>query len=246
MNVLRSLRRGTHKPRVPNRHENPNRVAKYDLRHILQATRDFLATDPRDKIYGVWGMTHEDSRQHIPPMSESENEKPKIVDVFRDATKVLLLNERTTKAYIYFPMGSRIRFKESFPSWIPNFAVLSERIPLKLPVVGHLQNWRTLQQHQAEDIEFVDDENKLRIYGFELDTIKYITKAPPTIPWTNPLHTISQIITTWLNCFLRKYYKTPSPTVLTPFVNLVGKARMRSQVIEFCHALVDIGKWPVW
>lgn len=42
VNMLRSLRRATHKPR----HENPDRVAKYDLQYILQATQEFLAVNP--------------------------------------------------------------------------------------------------------------------------------------------------------------------------------------------------------
>lgn len=242
VNMLRSLRRGTHKPR----YENPDRVAKYDLRYILQATREFLAVNPRDKIYGVLGMTHEDSRQHILPKNGYADElELKIVEVFRDATRVLLLNERTTEAYTYLPVGRRIRFKESFPSWIPNFAVSLERPPFMLPVVGQLQNWRTLHQHRAEDIEFVDGGDKLRVSGLVLDTIEHITKAPPAAPRTNPLRTVSQVITSWL-IYLRKYYNTPGPPFLVAFVNLVRTVRMRPQVIGFCQALINIGKWPAW
>jgi hypothetical protein len=227
-----------HKPRARNSPDSSDGLAKYDLRHIFLATRGFLATDPRDKIYGVLGMTHEESRRHVTPTYRAD-----IVSVFRDATMVLLKNERSTEIYAYLPAGRRKRFGEWFPSWIPNFAISMER-PLQV-FSGHLQNTKTFKQHraEAEDIELLDGGERLRIRGLLLDTVEHIVKAPPSVPRTNTLRTLSQVVTAWV-IFAYRYYNTSTVLSLArAFFSIKSIIQTRASLVELLQALVMIGKW---
>jgi hypothetical protein len=238
--MLRSLRRGSHRYRERNSVDDSEGLAKYDLRHIFLATREFLAGDPRDKIYGVLGLTHRDSRKLITPNYQTDT-----VSVFCEAAMVLLKHERSTEAYTYLPVGRRKRFGEWFPSWIPNFAVAMDR---SLPIrAGHLNMRQNVQQHRAgaEDIELLAGGRRIKVRGLLLDTVEYIVKAPPDHPQTNSLRTASQVVTAWVT-YVYKFYNTPGPPLIRALLTLVSMVRMRARLIGVFRALAYIGKWPAW
>ncbi|KAK3312908.1 heterokaryon incompatibility protein-domain-containing protein [Apodospora peruviana] len=85
LTMLNSLRRGIQK-HAPD-------PAHYDLAYLLYATRPFLATDARDKIYGVLAMAHKDTRAH--PLIRPDYTKS-VEQVFRDATVYLLKEAQAT------------------------------------------------------------------------------------------------------------------------------------------------------
>jgi len=93
----------------------------------LTRMRDFLATDPRDKIYGILGLSH--------VSGSALNIKP---DYTKTATEVFtetathLIHEGPVRFYDQFPLQSThsdhaalSSCTHTLPSWVPNFSITS-------------------------------------------------------------------------------------------------------------------------
>jgi hypothetical protein len=151
--------------------------ATYALRYALFATRIFNATDPRDKIYGVLGITHDKTQQMIAP-----NYTKSVENVFCDAMTHVLFEEESAAIYAWFPLERTSR--PTLPSWVPNFAAPRAVNYMRLPP---LIDADILIKHSAADLRLSGGGKKLIVKGQVLDIVETVVTLPARNPMGNAL-----------------------------------------------------------
>ena len=94
------------------------------LHEVLCATMDRKATNPRDHVYAILGMVKEIAAPIMPPWEPellAVDYGKSVGEIFRDATRFVMLNERTLTflADAYLTPSSH---NLGCPSWVPNWA----------------------------------------------------------------------------------------------------------------------------
>ncbi|KAK0702799.1 heterokaryon incompatibility protein-domain-containing protein [Lasiosphaeris hirsuta] len=140
----------------------------YALHSALYATRIFQATDPRDKVYGVLGMTNPESQAHIDP-----NYAKSVDEVFHDATLYILCHEATPAVYTFLPLDRSAR--PGLPSWVPDFANLAAGRYMGVPsLVDKGEDLR----HSGAEVRVSERGRRLMVRGVVLDVVEEAVKPP--------------------------------------------------------------------
>jgi hypothetical protein len=149
------------------------RKGKLNLSLLIRVTIQRFATDPRDKIYGLLGMTHND------PVLQPDYTLS-VAEVYTTATKAMLLQNRDLRVLSFLLDGGADR-EPNLPSWVLDFQNLTEarslaplcgfvedvceRIYSAAPIVGLDANFTP---------EFEDADRLLRLKGVALDIVRTI------------------------------------------------------------------------
>lgn len=216
---------------VTHQNSDPIRRSAHGLEHIVHATKGFLVTNPRDKVYGILAMLDPAVRNNV-----SVDYDKTVLEVFRDVTVYLLRNERRAHVYLVLPVGKSRRHSEPFPSWIPDFAVSLERSPF-MPATQLLTS-RSIPKHKAEEIELLSCGKRLLVRGLLLDTVQHIVKRPPTRQRI-PVRAFPQVLFTWLDR-ASLYYAEPGQHAWKTFAEVTQRLLLRAILIDYCRALVEI------
>jgi Heterokaryon incompatibility protein (HET) len=149
------------------------RKGKLNLSLLIRVTIERFATDPRDKIYGLLGMTNND------PVLQPDYTLS-VAAVYTTATKAMLLQNRDLRVLSFLVDGDVDR-EQNLPSWVLDFKNLSEdrsfatlcgfvedvceRIYSAAPIVGPDADFTS---------EFEDADRLLRLKGVALDIVRTI------------------------------------------------------------------------
>ncbi|KIW03599.1 uncharacterized protein PV09_05352 [Verruconis gallopava] len=131
--------------------------SKYEskLCHLLVNARGFECNDPRDKVYGLLGLTSD--------IKLTPDYTASVQDVYIQTTKALLMEGYLG---ILTACGDLGHYSKLLPSWVPDFSVSrNSSIPGKDQL---LQAWDS-QDHSP--LAFLDG-NILKIRAYEVDTVK--------------------------------------------------------------------------
>lgn len=156
--------------------------AKSSLDSLLLLTKDFQATDPRDKVFGLLGMAT-DCRQAIPPALKPDYLKS-TPDVFSDATRYIIKTSKCLDVLSHIGFVAPFEpppdaCKRHFPSWVPRWDLGTPRT---------LENYsNTVALGRVEDpysasgasVAALDDSHNslmsLRLQGLRIDRIKLLS-----------------------------------------------------------------------
>ena len=143
------------------------------LLDLLTLTRRAEATDPRDKIYGVLGLTRRARTGRELPDGVVPNYKKSVRSCMRDATRVMIQETVTLRAIAsplrYVSLDHRFR-DEAWPSWVPRWYA-SDR---------HNIDRLCVEMFSADDgvplstqlLNVADDHDLPIVEGFILDRVK--------------------------------------------------------------------------
>jgi hypothetical protein len=130
---------------------------------LLQHTKAFQATDPRDKIYGCLGLLTMGERETLRP----DYQKPAGL-LYLEVTKHLLGYSSNSFFSIFSVSRSEKLVSRALPSWVPDFSAretLSQTNP-------EMMLLRTGYTHGLRCVSFRDHNKILAITGIFLDTIE--------------------------------------------------------------------------
>lgn len=156
-------------------------AAKSDLQSLLLLTRDFQATDPRDKVFGVLGMAT-DCRSAMP-----DELKPSYLKstrrIFSDATKYTIrasqnLDVLSQIGYICSFEDSLRNSSSAFPSWVPRWDLGKATTFDASNTVfwGRLQSPFSASGSSVVERDTIHhDPDTLTLPGFRIDKIKRVS-----------------------------------------------------------------------
>jgi hypothetical protein len=127
--------------------------------HLLTYTKDFHATDPRDKVYGCVGLLPEFMRKAI----RLDYQKP-VERVYYDMAKYLLEKDSCS----FFGRYSFSKTGRACPSWVPDFAA-QDSLDLSNPMLFISRSSRT---YGRRCVSFQANTNALTISGILFDTVE--------------------------------------------------------------------------
>lgn len=128
--------------------------------HLLTCTKDFHATDPRDKVYGCVGLLAEFRRKSIGLDYQKSVER-----VYYDMAKYLLESDSCS----FFGRYSFSKTGRACPSWVPDFAAQDSLDPSNPLLFISRGSSRT---YGRRCVSFQDDTNALTISGILFDTVE--------------------------------------------------------------------------
>ena len=104
----------------------------------VAATRDKKATDPRDRLFALYGFMHDAGADHVAVADYSKSTEETFHQYARDY--VAYCNSVEIFSEVEEPCLRRLK---DVPSWVPNWAVMPHRMPL-LRMSGSLGGWKQL------------------------------------------------------------------------------------------------------
>ncbi|KAH8596691.1 heterokaryon incompatibility protein-domain-containing protein [Bisporella sp. PMI_857] len=138
----------------------PSTEIAESLNILLDFTKDFHATDPRDKVYGCLGLVSKVEREAVSP----EYQKP-TQQLYLEVTKYLLQHD----PYSFFSIHSVFRTGRSHgPSWVPDF---SAQVTLSPCNPGLKNLGRMCSPRGQRCVSFQDSNRTLAIDGIFIDKI---------------------------------------------------------------------------
>ena len=161
-----------------------NTSMRWPLLRLLGDARTFQATDPRDKVFGVLGLSEEGSKTPICSLLRPDYNKT-LAQVLSDLTRHFLecepgdpSQDRRLNIFQYVNHTERYVFDSEFPSWVPRWD--ERETVVDLGFEGHRASGMSHAQFRTP---FSRSEIVLR--GFKLGTVtsipKYRTKGSPSI-----------------------------------------------------------------
>jgi len=160
-------------------------TSQFSILRLLGLTRQFEATDPRDRIFALLGIPSADSS----PNNESHLLQPDyrmaIHDLYQKFARLILNRDKSLRILSAVQHGSHI--SESLPSWVPCWnSVYCHGLAPSEPGPNH----RAADGQPIEEIE-TDNVNHLVLRGIPFDAIARCTAI--ISPWSFELHQRSSI-----------------------------------------------------
>ena len=198
------------------------------LVELLPTSRELKSSDPRDKIYGILGLTSDATEVAFQP----DYTLP-VAEVYKKVTRFLIESKGVLDvlANVAFP-----RSITSLPTWVPDFSTSASYranlstnldIPIDLPFYKRLNTLRTPPR-------FSLDNCILYLEGHKIDTVDLLTSSLPLEPeadfnsillgWSSfatqhtPSHDSSPTIS--INDFSRTISTTPSTSEFENFSHI--------------------------
>ncbi|KAK8096028.1 heterokaryon incompatibility protein-domain-containing protein [Apiospora kogelbergensis] len=132
------------------------------LLHVLRLYRRKLASDPRDKLYGILGILPESIRQDFRP-----NYDKSVKNVYSDIVATLIYTTGRVDVIcdaIHFPLHTGAH---GLPSFVPDWSHIPQTSAL-----GHRLKFSASKGRRA-DAQFTDSQlSKLKFWGIYLDTVE--------------------------------------------------------------------------
>ena len=157
------------------RQENLAR-SKERLVELLPVSRELKSTDPRDKIYGILGLTSDATETAFQP-----DYTLSVADVYKRVTKSIIKSRGLLDilANVAFP-----RAIESLPSWVPDFSTPAPcnanlSVHLTMPIDFPFQKNSSFLPTPPR---FSPDVRILYLEGHKVDTIGLFTTTLPLFP----------------------------------------------------------------
>lgn len=146
------------------------------LLDLLQRTRNFKATNPRDKIYAIMGVSNENSMtseatfRAINPAGSLKVEYDKTTEeIYCDVTRCLILRNRGLEV-LSMVHHTDLLHRDGFPSWVPRFDE-----PKKVPFnIGGMGVFSAAGTHRSQErfIRRTPDPTLLTVYGVRIDDVR--------------------------------------------------------------------------
>ena len=199
-----------------NRPFNINRIrsdlaseAGMTLSGMVKRTINYLATDPRDRVYALFSTVTRDTALEI-------NYNLSKRKVYTAALKAILQQDGNL-SILSFITANESR-DESLPSWVPDLSGDRKMIPISAAPderVGRVYNASPPHRTFPEgSIQFQDDNTVLVLAGVTVDTIKCLGATAPDMRFAqisnNPLSSMKEAIYSWRSVledehFLKNY-----------------------------------------
>lgn len=90
--------------------------------HLLLTCLGLESTDPRDKIFGLYGLGKEEDRAVLAP-----DYSKSVVETYTDAAKLLILSTKTINILCINTCSKESRHSPIFPSWVPDWCLCESR-----------------------------------------------------------------------------------------------------------------------
>jgi hypothetical protein len=168
----------THRARSMEQTRSKLKNEKLSLSVLVRVTLERLATDPRDKVYGLLGMTP----SHF--VLQPDYSLP-VSKVYTTAMKAMLLQNKDLSTFTFLQY-SDVKRMRGLPSWVVNFKTLSENRS-SAAISGYFEGLSermysaTSKTNAGTEFfcEFDNDDNELRLTGSEIDVVWTIGEFEP-------------------------------------------------------------------
>ena len=144
------------------------------LTFLLEHGRVLDATEPRDKLYGLLGLTNWSCCDLEPPELLRVDYRKPISAVFRDAASLAIIESGTLQSFQFINRTTheeRVSDQETLPSWVPRWYELNEDI--KLFVSSVYSFWSPFEMDQSLLHDCVQPD-RLLLKGCALDSVSVI------------------------------------------------------------------------
>lgn len=164
---------------VGNAKETFQRNLRRPLIEMLFLFRNFQATDPRDKIFALYGVLHNDCRAGAIQPDYGLNPE----DVFRKTT-ISILDAECNLDILSGPVNGYVDpTNNQSPSWVACWTMKDTPSPLTYQHIGRDPQFQASASSQYNP-RFLEDQRIMEVDGFILDTITCV--AQPATPVQPP------------------------------------------------------------
>ncbi|TKW55313.1 Heterokaryon incompatibility protein 6, OR allele [Colletotrichum tanaceti] len=145
-------------------------LSEFSLLDVLVAFRDFNATDPRDKVYGLLGLVGEESLEGF----RGVDYKKSVVDVYADVVRTSVGASGNLASLCYAKHG-REYARNGFPSWVSRWD-MSENASSLLHSLS-LTAWENGDKHGLPSLAAFEPtaDGTVALSGVRFDTIAWAT-----------------------------------------------------------------------
>lgn len=149
-----------------------------DLLVMLRSFRQFSATDPRDKVFALYGMTN----SSLNDMDLTVNYRAKVEDIYVDVAKGIVKTCDTLD--ILSISKSRSDLAKRLPSWVPDWSDSSEQLHSYFAREDVESDEHPITPFNATGSSTVppptiSPTNRLTLRGYRLDIVKTLSRAVP-------------------------------------------------------------------
>lgn len=139
--------------------------------HILVNAREKKATNPKDKVFALYGLFQEMGV----PIPAPDYSKP-VEDVYREATRATITYDNNLYMLYHAPSDRR---RQDLASWVPDFA--EQGFSEGDPRYGFLRSRFTASALAPPKWSFSDNGKALKVVGKVIDTIIFRAEALPNL-----------------------------------------------------------------
>ncbi|EPE03839.1 HET domain-containing protein [Ophiostoma piceae UAMH 11346] len=185
----------------------------------LQTCRDKFATDPRDKVYGVLGVSPQDAQTAITP-----DYKMPIGEVYTKAAEYVITASRRLDIVchaLHYPVHVTAL---GLPTWVPDWSHISPMTAIDWPM-GRFRAGADMQEETS-----IADHGTLNVQAIFIDKIR--SRGIP-VGTTNTVHDMVMSFLHWFS-LLQERFKSKD------------NAELEIMEMEFCRLLVFDNMHPLY
>ncbi|TDZ58222.1 hypothetical protein CTRI78_v005628 [Colletotrichum trifolii] len=146
-------------------------LSESSLLEVLVEFRDFNATDPRDKVYGLLGLVNAGELEGFPIVDYNKS----VAEVYADVVKTSIAKTGHLGSLAYVKHGA-VHEKSDFPSWVPRWDVSEDVCSIFHSL--SLSAWVDGNKHGLPELrDFCPSDGKVALSGVRFDTIAWMTEA---------------------------------------------------------------------
>lgn len=90
--------------------------------HLLLTCLGLESTDPRDKIFGLYGLTKQEDRHVLAP-----NCSKTVAETYTDVAKLLIQSTRTVNILCINTCSTESQSSPALPSWVSDWSLCEKR-----------------------------------------------------------------------------------------------------------------------
>ncbi|OBR05707.1 heterokaryon incompatibility protein [Colletotrichum higginsianum IMI 349063] len=145
-------------------------LSESSLLDILVTFRDFDATDPRDKVYGLLGLVGEENLKGFRGVDYGKS----VVDVYADVVRISVEASGNLASLCYAKHG-REYARNGFPSWVPRWDISENASNLLSSLL--LTAWKDGDRHGLPSLVAFEPtaDGTVALSGVRFDTIAWTT-----------------------------------------------------------------------
>lgn len=150
----------------------PGKPQYFSLGNLLANSRHFAATNPRDKVYGLLGLTRWSAMGQQLPLEIIPDYGKGVVYVYCQATRLAIKEKETLDVlrYVQNSEGEPPQGADDFPSWVPRWnsrSTASHATPLA----------KLFSADQGQKLVLIDhgDPTSLSLHGISVDCVARVS-----------------------------------------------------------------------